>query len=212
MIMHRVLYRQIRGLLLFGLLLLAAPALATGQKSILVLGDSISAAYGMSLNQGWVELMANELAHSHPQYQVVNASISGETSAGGLRRLPGLLQAHAPELVIIELGGNDGLRGHPIDLLRTNLQQLASLSRNAGAAVLLLPMDIPPNYGARYTEAFRESFIISAERTGAALGPWLIREIGTQPHLMQPDGIHPTAEAQPLIARAILPAVTSLLE
>ncbi len=177
----------------------------------MVLGDSISAAYGMSLQQGWVSLLGDELAERDPPWQVVNASISGDTTAGGLRRLPALLDTHQPQLVIIELGGNDGLRGYPTTKLKDNLVQMARLSREAGARVLILPMEIPPNYGPRYTRAFRESFSAAAQQAGATLGPFLLDGVATDPALMQGDGIHPTAEAQPLLLDNLRKSIAKLL-
>lgn len=178
---------------------------------VLVLGDSISAAYGMSLEQGWVARMAQRLQHSHPHYQVVNASISGETTAGALRRLPQLLAEHDTAVVIVELGGNDGLRGYPVADLRKNLTSITELSQAAGARVLLLAMEIPPNYGSRYTSAFRESFAAVADATDAEVGPFILEQVATDPALMQADGIHPTAQAQERLLATVLPAVEALL-
>lgn len=178
--------------------------------TVLVLGDSISAAYGMSLEQGWVALLQQSLSDESPQLNMVNASISGETTAGGLARLPGLLEQHNPKFVIIELGGNDGLRGYPIKTLRTNLRDLVLLSQNSGAKVLLLPMEIPPNYGSRYTQAFRNSYTQVATETGSALGAFILEEIALEQTLMQADGIHPTAEAQPKIAAAVEKSLRAL--
>jgi len=181
------------------------------EHRILVLGDSISAAYGMSLEQGWVSLLAAQLADIEPAVEVINASISGETTAGGLRRLPQLLAQHDPSLVIIELGANDGLRGYPLANLRSNLNKLVSLSEGAGASVIVVPMEIPPNYGARYTAGFRESFIDVAERTDSALAPFLLEGVATDPTLMQADGLHPGVEAQPLLLQNILPTIRTVL-
>lgn len=194
------------------LYLLSAAQVQAKQQTILVLGDSISAAYGMSLEQGWVALMAGRLADSHPGTEVVNASISGETTEGALRRLPALLQQHQPQLVLIELGGNDGLRGFPIGKFRDNLTGLARQSKAAGAQVLILPMEIPPNYGARYTGSFRDSYPLAAETTDSTLAPFILDGIATDPKLMQADGIHPTAAAQALITDTILPTVLEALE
>jgi acyl-CoA thioesterase-1 len=208
--MQRYLYRLLRLGLLFGLL-----AVATGQASarnILVLGDSISAGYGMSLEQGWVALFADELSKKFPEFSVINASISGETSGGGLRRLPDLLQQHSPAVVIIELGGNDGLRGYPVNSLRDNLRGLATLSADSGASVVLIPIAIPPNYGRRYTQAFYASFPLVAEETNSTLAPLIFEGVATDPALMQPDGIHPTAEAQPLMLDNIRPTLLAVLE
>lgn len=179
---------------------------------ILVLGDSISAAYGMSLAQGWVALMSGNLMADYPGLTVVNASISGETSVGGLARLPALLSKHRPTLVIIELGGNDGLRGYPVKQLRQNLETMTRLSQEAGAAVMIMPMEIPPNYGTRYTQAFRDSFVHVAEQTGAALGPFILDGIAIDAQLMQSDGIHPKPAAQPAMAAIAEPHVRALLD
>ena len=148
------------------------------------MGDSISAAYGMSLEEGWVALLAGRLAERHPDYRVINASISGETSAGAASRLPALLEEHDPAVVIIELGGNDGLRGYPVKRLRENLRTMAELSRASGAEVLLLAMEIPPNYGSRYTQAFRSSFELVAEETGSALSPFMLDGVATDRNMM----------------------------
>ena len=145
---------------------LASAVAAQPTRPILVLGDSISAAYGLSLEQGWVALLESRLENEDRPYHTVNASISGDTSAGGLRRLPALLASHEPDIVIIELGGNDGLRGYPITQLQDNLIEMVELSQNTGAETLILPMEIPPNLGKFYTDAFRASFVKAAEATG----------------------------------------------
>ncbi|PLW83250.1 arylesterase [Kineobactrum sediminis] len=191
--------------------LLVLPATAAQPRTLLVFGDSISAAYGMSSEQGWVALLSERLEASHPDYTVVNASISGETTAGGLRRLPDLLQRYEPEVVVLELGGNDALRGYPTRLIRENLATMSRLSREAGAKVLLLPMEIPPNYGARYTRAFRESFPLVAKATGAHTAPFMLEGIATRDELMQDDGIHPTAAAQQQLLDNVLPSLLEIL-
>jgi acyl-CoA thioesterase-1 len=189
-----------------------AGANATPSRApVLVLGDSISAAYGMDLEQGWVALVADRLQRGGNGPEIINASISGDTSAGGLRRLPALLAEHQPQLLVIELGGNDGLRGYPTGKLRDNLAAMARLGLDAGAEVLILPMEIPPNYGPRYTGAFRQAFRDAAEASGARLGPFILQDIATRTELMQADGIHPTQEAQPLIAERLVPVLASLL-
>ena len=192
-------------------LLLAIPGVAHAEKTLLILGDSISAAYGMSLEQGWVSLLEQQLNTSHPEYRVINASISGETTGGGLRRLPGLLSQYAPNVLLIELGGNDGLRGLPPAKIRDNLLRMAQLAQASGASVLLLPMEIPPNYGERYTAAFRESFNAVADKTGASLAPFILDGVATQTGLMQDDGIHPTASAQPLLLQNIIDSLLEIL-
>ncbi len=213
MIIQRSLYRLLRALALPGLLSLCLGLSAqTRADTILVLGDSISAAYGMSLEQGWVALLEHELASRDDGYRVVNASISGETTGGGLRRLPELLKQHQPYLVIIELGANDGLRGYPIGSFRSNLLSLVSLAQDQGARVMLLPMEIPPNYGARYTSAFRETYVAVSGETGALLGPFILDGFATDPSLKQADGLHPRGEAQPLMLQNVLPAILAALE
>jgi acyl-CoA thioesterase-1 len=165
----------------------------------------------MSLDEGWVALLARQIAQSHPEVDVVNASISAETTGGALRRLPGLLAQHRPQVVLIELGGNDGLRGFPIKSLRDNLAALAAQSAEAGARVVILPMQIPPNYGTRYTTSFRESYPLVARHTDAILGPFILDGIATDPALMQADGIHPKREAQENMMRNVLPAIEEAL-
>ena len=195
-----------------GLLLLAISCQAQARdQRILVLGDSISAAYGMSLEQGWVNMLAAQLAEASPPVAVINASISGETTAGGLRRLPLLLEQHQPTVVIIELGANDGLRGYPLAGLRANLNKLVAMSQQAGARVILAPMEIPPNYGARYTAGFRESFVEVAGDTDSALAPFLLDGVATDPALMQADGLHPNPEAQARLLQNILPTIQTVL-
>ena len=189
--------------------LLAATAQA--RDTVLVLGDSISAAYGMQLEQGWVSLLDARLQKEQPTYRVINASISGETSGGGLRRLPDLLSEHAPKVVIIELGGNDGLRGYPVKQLRDNLKQLIRLSEEAAAQVLLLPMEIPPNFGKFYTDAFRASFTEATQNTTAILAEFPLASVALEATLMQTDGIHPTAEAQPIILESVWQTLESML-
>jgi len=212
LIIRPALYRGVRNAFAVGCLLLALTVDArASEQRILVLGDSISAAYGMSLQQGWVAQMADTLKVEYPQFLVVNASISGETTAGGLRRLPALLQEHTPDVVIIELGANDGLRGYPLATLKDNLTALVTLSQQSGARVILLPMEIPPNYGARYTEGFRDSFRTVAAETDSVLAPFLLDGVATDPKLVQADGLHPTVDAQPMILANVLPSVTDLL-
>ena len=178
---------------------------------ILVLGDSISAAYGIPLEQGWVALLEDKLRQQSAPYVVVNASISGETSAGGLRRLPSLLQRYQPDIVIIELGGNDGLRGYPIGQLRDNIATMIRKSEATGAKVLILPMEIPPNLGKFYIDAFRASFPQAIEGSGAVLGHFPLESIATNSALMQADGIHPTVDAQPLIVSSVWTDLKGLL-
>ena len=183
---------------------------SSGARTVLVLGDSISAAYGIQREQGWVALLAERLApHGHA---VVNASISGETTGGGLARLPGALAEHNPDVVIIELGGNDGLRGYPIKRMRGNLERMVQLSREAGSQPVLVGMQIPPNYGPRYTKAFRETFSKVAEQHDLPFVPFLLEDVALAGEtMMQRDGIHPTAEAQPLLLETLWPTLAALL-
>lgn len=179
--------------------------------TLLVVGDSISAAFGLDSRQGWVALLEKRLSEEGFEHSVVNASISGDTSAGGAARLSALLAEHKPELVIIELGGNDGLRGQPPAQLQQNLASMVERSQQAGAKVLILGMRLPPNYGARYTTAFAEVFSKVAEESGSALVPFVLEGIGGVPSMMQPDGIHPTAEAQPVLLDNVWPTLKPLL-
>jgi acyl-CoA thioesterase-1 len=185
----------------------------TLDQSILVLGDSISAAYGISREQSWVNLLDIYLKQhfNNQKYTIINASISGETTGGALTRLPKLLSQHKPNVVIIELGGNDGLRGYPIKNFRANLDQLVELSRQAKAEVLVTGMRIPPNYGPRYTQMFYDSYGIIAQKYSVSRVPFLLEEIALQPQLMQKDGIHPTAEAQSQILQNVLPYLKEIL-
>jgi acyl-CoA thioesterase-1 len=212
LIMQHPLSRLIRSPALRGLLLLCLlGATSARATTLLVLGDSISAAYGMSLEEGWVALLERRLAGRTPPVTVINASISAETTGGALRRLPQLLVTHEPDVVLIELGGNDGLRGFPIPRLRDNLASLATTAARSGASVVLVPMEIPPNYGARYTASFRESFPAVATDTGSLLAPFILDGVATNPAMMQPDGIHPTREAQPLLLETLMPVIEEAL-
>lgn len=193
----------------------ASAAQASGAETgptILVLGDSISAGYGIQREQGWVHQLRSRVAGEGRGWQVVNASVSGETTGGGLARLPEALDDHDPDVVIIELGGNDGLRGYPIARIRDNLTRLVELARHAGSRVLLVGMRIPPNYGPRYTRAFAAVFEDVAEAQDVALVPFLLDGVALRPGLMQRDGIHPTAAAQALLLDTIWPELAPLLE
>ena len=195
-------------------LLMAVAALsanAVQAATILVFGDSISAAYGIQREQGWVALLERRLTGHGPQFRVVNASMSGETTSGGLARLPKALEDHDPDLLIIELGGNDGLRGYPVANIRRNLAQMIEAADPLRRNVLLVPMQIPPNYGHRYTQAFRDLFTDLSESYDVALANDFIEAVALQPDLMQDDGIHPTAAGQPLLLDALWPAIRRLL-
>ena len=190
------------------LLMLAQPAFA---GTLLVVGDSISAGFGLDTQQGWVDLLDERLKQQDIDLEVVNASISGDTSSGGLARLPALLAEHQPSLVIIELGGNDGLRGQPTEQLQQNLAAMITGARKQGARVLLLGMQLPPNYGARYTSAFAQVFSDVASTEKVALVGFFLEGVGGQPALMQADGIHPNAKAQPQLLENVWPTLKPLL-
>lgn len=163
---------------------------------LLVLGDSISAGYGLEPQQGWVSLLQRRLVVQGSGFRVINASISGDTTNGGLSRLPRLLQDYRPQILLIELGANDGLRGAPLAQIESNLTRLIKQGQQAGARVLLLGMRIPPNYGSRYSEGFFELFRSAADGAGSAYLPFLLEGVGGVPELMQNDGLHPNQLAQ----------------
>ncbi len=197
-------------LLIFFAALVALPAFAQ-QPVILVLGDSLSSNYGMDSRQGWVELLRQRLAASAYRYEVINASISGDTTSGGLTRLPQALQRHRPAIVIIELGGNDGLRALPLTEMRNNLAAMIEQSRAAGADVLLIGMQIPPNYGPAYTAKFRTVYEDLARQYQVPLVPFLLDGVATDLSLMQGDGMHPRPEAQPRILDNLWPYLARML-
>lgn len=188
-----------------------APA-AGAAPTILVLGDSLSAAYGMRLDQGWVALLQSRLRAQGYGHRVVNASSSGETTGGGLARLPRALQTHRPALVVVELGGNDGLRGLPVPQVRRNLEAIIDQSQRAGARVLLLGMRIPPNYGPTYARQFEQVYADLARERRVASVPFLLQDVALDDTLMQQDGIHPTVRAQPMLLDAVWPRLEPLLE
>ncbi|MBH8581140.1 arylesterase [Halomonas pacifica] len=191
------------------LLLLAGTASAASPPRLLVVGDSLSAAYGIEARQGWVALLEQRL---DGRVEVINTSISGETSGGGAARLPDLLGQHAPDIVLLELGGNDGLRGLPPGQLETNLRRMIEASRAAEAEVLLLGIDIPPNYGQAYRDAFTGVYRRLADEYDLPLVPFLLEGVALDRELMQADGIHPTAAAQPRILDNVWPVLAPLLE
>jgi acyl-CoA thioesterase I len=188
-----------------------AGAQNSASRTIVVLGDSLSAAYGIKAQEGWVSLLAQRLASEGYGYKVVNASVTGETTQGGVSRLPRALELHKPAIVIIELGGNDGLRGLQLAASRENLQRSIVLAKNAGARVLLVGMMIPPNYGQRYTEEFREMFGSLAQKNSVAVVPFLLEGVALDPALMQADGIHANAKGQPRMLENLWPSLKPLL-
>jgi acyl-CoA thioesterase-1 len=191
---------------------LAALSATADAPAILVFGDSISAGYGLAhVDDGWVGMLRAKLKAEGYGYQVINASVSGETTAGGLARLPRALALHHPQIVIIELGGNDGLRALPIDQMRANLTKMIDLSMGIGARVLLLGMRVPSNYGPEYTEKFNSTFADVAHAEKAALVPFLLADVALSPDLMQADGVHPNERGQPKMLAAVWPVLKPLL-
>lgn len=181
------------------------------ESTVLVVGDSLSAGYGIDIKQGWVALLETDMAAKY-QLKWINASVSGETTSGGKARLDQLLKTHQPDYVILELGGNDGLRGQPLNLIRNNLQSMIDSIHQQQAKILLLGMQIPPNYGARYTESFAKIYSELAKKNNLLLVPFLLEGVATNPSLMQNDGIHPTAEGQPLVMENVRGYFEKLLE
>jgi len=177
-----------------------------------VLGDSLSAGYGIRPAQGWVALLDKRLQAEGYEYRVVNASVSGETTGGGLQRLPRALELHKPSVVIVELGANDGLRGLPVAQTRENLAKIVATAQQAGAKVLLIGMRLPPNYGPRYTNDFTRMYREIAEDRGVALVPFLLETVALKAPLMQADGLHPTAQAQPALLDTVWPHLEPLLQ
>ena len=203
---------MLRLITLFITLLCHLPSTFASEGTILVYGDSISAAYGMDQEQGWVSLLSERLDTEHPGYRVVNASVSGETTGGGLTRLPKSLSLHQPDVLVLELGGNDGLRGYPIEKIRGNLDAMIRQSKEAGTKILLIGMVLPPNYGRRYITAFEQIFTDLADLHQVPFVPFLLNGVATTRDLVQRDGIHPTVEAQPMILEDVYPVLESLLK
>lgn len=204
--------RLLTGLLACTLLAPLGVAHAGNAKvaTVLVVGDSLSAEYGIGRGQGWVQLVANQLSPHH----FVNASISGETTAGGRSRLPELIKQNQPDIVVIELGANDALRGLDIKSTRQNLEAMVKASKQAKAGVLLIGMQVPPNYGKRYTEDLARAFAEVAQANKVALMPFLLKDVADQPDAkewFQPDGLHPLAKAHPIIAKNVLKPLRPLL-
>ena len=187
-------------------------AAATPQQSILVFGDSLSAAYGIAQARGWVALLAERVKREQPDYSVVNASISGETTSGGAARIARSLQQHRPAVVVLELGANDGLRGLPVEQMKKNLGTMIEQSQKAGARVVLVGMKLPPNYGPQYTQAFEAAYPELAKRYKTALVPFLLEDFAEKPDLFQSDRIHPTEAAQPLMLERVWRALRPLLK
>jgi acyl-CoA thioesterase I len=190
----------------------AVPASVAAHPVVLIVGDSLSAGYGLATHENWPSLLQERLARAGYPHRVVNASISGDTTSGGLARLPRALERHAPRLVLIGLGGNDGLRAIPIPEIRRNMARMIQLSQAAGAKVLLAGIHIPPNYGPDYTAAFHGVYHELAEEYGTGLIPFILEGVALNEELMQSDGIHPTAPAQPVILDNVWRALEPMLE
>ncbi|HEX4480307.1 MAG TPA: arylesterase [Rudaea sp.] len=191
------------------MLFFAAPAFAEGP--VLVLGDSLSAAFHIDPSAGWVTLLSQRLKTQTPPVDVVNASISGETTAGGLSRLPALLAQHKPRIVVVELGANDGLRGLPIDQIRKNLDTIIKTSRDAGAKVVLLGIELPINYGPQYRTGLREMYRDEAKEFNVPLVPFLLDRVAQDPTLMQDDGMHPLAAGEPKVLENVWPTLRTAI-
>lgn len=181
-------------------------------KAIMVFGDSLSAAYGIEVGQGWVVLVQNQLNENYPGYKVINESISGDTTAGGLARIDQALATHKPSVVVVELGANDGLRGFPPKLIKSNLEKIIRKVQQSGAQALLLSMRIPPNYGKRYTEMFYNVYPELAKELAVTYVPFILEDVALIKELMQADGLHPNAKAQSMISDKIWPQLQELLK
>ncbi|MGI9309226.1 MAG: arylesterase [Gammaproteobacteria bacterium] len=190
---------KIRVLILVVVLSWQPAGAVDNSKTLLVLGDSLSAGYGVELQDTWVSLLQNRLTKQGYGYRVINASISGDTTGGGLRRLPRALKKHEPAIVLIELGGNDGLRGTPIATMRSNLAEMIEMAQAGGAQVILAGMQMPPNYGKAYTQEFADAYPELADEYQVALIEFFLKNVALDPAMMQPDLIHPSTKAQPLL-------------
>ena len=188
-----------------------AVAASPATDKILILGDSLSTAYGIEHSQGWVQLLQNHLNNNGHRYQIVNASVSGETTRGGLSRLPTSLIQHHPKIVIIALGGNDGLRGISLKEFRNNLNTMILKAKATNAKVLLCGVRIPPNLGATYVSRFLQVYSETAQKHNIPLLKYILKDVSNKPHLMQDDGLHPTAEAQPIILNNVLSELNSII-
>jgi len=195
-------------LLIMGILMSNA---IKAQDNILILGDSLSAGYGLKTEQNWVTLLQQRLNQQYPDYTIINASVSGDTTANGLNRLPAALKLSQPKIIIIELGANDGLRGLPLGYAKNNLEKIIKASQQQASKILLLGMKIPPNYGKKYTQAFAEIFPQLAEQYNLSLVPFMLKGVSGHPKYIQTDGLHPNAQAQALILDNIWPYLQTLL-
>lgn len=205
--------RSLNYALLITLILLVAPLGNTyAAKRILIIGDSLSTAYGIKQNEGWVSLLSQRLKQHYPDVHVTNESITGQTTAAGLAQLPPHLAAHKPQWMILELGGNDGLQGLPLTHIKNNLSQMITLAQNSNAKVLLVGMQLPPNYGPQYTEGFKKLYPELASQYKVALVPFMLEGVGGYSQYMQYDGIHPDSAAQSIILNNVWPYLEPLLK
>ena len=181
------------------------------KQQILIVGDSLSAGYGLNQDTGWVYLLTQQLANTHPNWEIINASISGDTTSGGLRRLPPLLKKYHPEIIIIELGGNDGLRGFMPNITYMNLENMIKMSLKENSKVILSGIHLPPNYGQRYDKAFYSNYLKLSSQYQIPLIPFILENVGTKKELMQADGIHANEKGQPVILKNVLPYLLPLI-
>ena len=210
-VLKTVWHDQYQGFVCMLLVLMVMAGPLSARQTALVMGDSLSAAYNLPTAQGWVALTATRMKSTHPNWQVVNASVSGETTAGGLSRLPAALKQHQPKLVIIELGANDGLRGLPLLQTRSNLTKMIRLSKAAGAKVLLIGIQMPPNYGPAYTQGFAAIYTDLAKQEKTALLPFLLQPIALDRSYFLPDQLHPNAKGQVKMRDHVWVVLKSLL-
>jgi acyl-CoA thioesterase-1 len=196
----------------FAVIISLASMTVMAKSVIVVVGDSISAGYGIEVDQGWVALLQKKLAQTHSGYSVRNESISGDTSAGGLARIDRILTTHKPAIVLVELGANDGLRGLSPVAMKSNLAEIVHRAQQAGAKVMLLSMRIPPNYGKRYVDMFYDVYPQLSKELGIPYIPFILEEVATDKNLMQGDGLHPNAKAQPVIADKVASYLLPLLK
>lgn len=198
---------------LLGLSFVAFVSSANAENpKILVYGDSLSAAYGVAKQQGWVTFLQKRINEQHYQYDVINASISGETTSGGLTRLTNTLTNTKPAVIILELGANDGLRGLPVKAMMANLNAMITQSKKAKVKVLLIGMKIPPNYGPQYTETFSQTYVQLSQQHKISLVPFMLENIAAKPNLIQEDGLHPNALGQPMMLDNIWPKLQLMLK
>lgn len=200
----------LRWLLVIFLLVLIRPVLAN--DSLIILGDSLSAGYGVAKNQTWVSLLQQRWQQAHPSLTIINASISGETTQGALNRLDNILAEHQPTAIFVELGGNDGLRGFDLSQLRQRINQIIDAAQQQGVSVALSEVQLPPNYGPRFAETFNQTYQQIAEQQGITLVPFFMKPLVGKTGMIQADGIHPTAKAQPLIADFLEPYLLALVK